>query len=132
MDVEKVKAESFISTTRAYKVVDNNPLKGISYYRLYHPGINGEQRYSPIRTVHIYTNTLLLAYPNPSSGNITIEGTAAELSQLKFFTITGQDVSGQIQVISRNSSKIVVDLSRLSKGIYMMKTNTTVTKLFKQ
>jgi hypothetical protein len=132
MDVEKVKAENFISTTRAYKVVDNKPIKGISYYRLYHPGINGEQRYSPIRTVHIYTNTLLVVYPNPSSGNITIEGTAAELSQLKLFSVTGQDVSGQIQVINRNSSKIVVDLSQLSKGIYMMKTNTTVTKLFKQ
>lgn len=131
-DVEKVKVAANPSGTQSYQSVDYQPYKGVSYYRLYQPGTNGQQRYSTIRSVHIDNATLLNIYPNPTSGNVTIEGAAAELKHVRLYNTVGQDVTDQARIVSNNGTKLILDLSRLANGIITIKSVTTATKIFKQ
>ena len=62
------------------------------------------------------TNQLLL-YPNPSSGQFTIELETEELMDIKIFTLTGSEVYSNRQLLSGES----VDISIQPAGAYIVR-----------
>jgi hypothetical protein len=56
-----------------YSFTDENPLKGISYYRLKQTDFNGLYQYSGWSVVSFDAPQVLTAYPNPSNGNFTVQ-----------------------------------------------------------
>jgi|GEM_PF-894620 len=120
--------------TRNYSSMDKNPYSGTSYYRLKITDNNGQSVYSAVRTVKLVNtlNNTLAVYPNPASSKISINGKATELKTLKLFNAAGQDVTKSASIIENSVTGITLDISRLSNGIYTLKTNTTVTKISKQ
>ena len=69
----------------------------------------------------VVNNKNILIYPNPVSDYISIESTASEIINRVLVT----DLSGRIiQNKTFNDKKIVISLSNLRKGLYLLKINT--------
>lgn len=118
-----------------YQVIDAFPLRGQSYYRLQQVDLNGLFSYSKTQAVFIdnRTNNAINIFPNPSKRFMTIIGLPMKQSaNLQLFNSIGQEVSNQLSTVSRANLKIVLDLSRLDTGIYMLKTPLGVHPICKQ
>ena len=106
------------------KDVGGNAYDGISYYRLKQTDFDGQYKYSQIRSVSIekLEKPQVNIYPNPSTSQITIEGTKSEIAVFSIYNTQGQDVSAFIRVAERTDFKLTMDISNLPKGIYIVKT----------
>ncbi|MFT6282636.1 MAG: hypothetical protein ACJA0U_002773 [Salibacteraceae bacterium] len=130
-EVIKINGAENSSSLLDYTTIDNSPYFNISYYRLKQTDFDGNYSYSEIRSVNI-KNTATTIYPNPTKDQITIEGIQSELEQIRIFNTIGQDVTSCIIMIERNETKLIVDLSSLSVGIYYVKTVSSVKKVIKR
>ncbi len=79
---------------------------------------------------HNLSGGKIMLFPNPTYYSITIEAEAKELEGLRVLNVNGQDVSGLIS-IQRSENGINIDLSRLSPGIYVLRTPSNATKVIK-
>lgn len=114
-----------------YSTIDNNPHSGISYYRLRQTDFNGIYTYSKIVPVEII-NTVISAYPNPTNNIITLTGLDSSIEYFNLFNSLGQNIFNQVLVIEKNQSKLVLDLSNLSNGIYTFQSSTLNIQIYKQ
>jgi hypothetical protein len=117
----------------SYVVVDEVPNFGVSYYRLKQTDFDGKYTYSDIKAVEVEmpaTNNVRV-YPNPTRDALTIDGLPSEYGQqVELFNALGQAVAVQIQ--SQNERQVIIDLSNLQEGMYLLKTGTTVKQIYKQ
>jgi hypothetical protein len=117
-----------------YSDIDNNPFQGISYYRLKQTDFDGQFEYSKVRSVNIKSkgDSRIKIFPNPTESQITIAGNKYELDYVKIYNTLGQDVTRFTYQINSDKSKLTIDLSELSEGMYYVKTKTTTNKVYKQ
>jgi len=118
----------------SYKSVDERPYSGISYYRLKQTDFDGKFTYSDIEVVTrngLEENEINI-YPNPGTDQMTIEGNKVELSEFALYNIYGQNVSTLLKITGQNTSSITIDISRLSNGIYTLKTKNHIRKIIKR
>lgn len=114
--------------------IDNEPYAGISYYRLKIVDIDGGIEYSPIKSFNfngMVKTSELLAYPNPATNNLTIEGSTNELENFTILSASGLDISSTAHIIVKNSKSLIVDVSALPTGFYYIKTPTNLVKISK-
>ncbi|HMK27382.1 MAG TPA: hypothetical protein VK483_15225 [Chitinophagaceae bacterium] len=78
-----------------YSYVDNNPLSGVSYYRLNIQGMAGYQKYSQIVSVKSSQANLAWLYPNiwQKGEDLNITNNTNEKLTVYFFGISGQVLS---------------------------------------
>ncbi len=76
----------------------------------------------------ISTNPSLLIYPNPTDGMLKIEGENIDLNKIELYTILGENV---IQSVQLNNTKSTIDLTNLPVGLYLLKTENSVYKVYK-
>ncbi|HEY0978967.1 MAG TPA: T9SS type A sorting domain-containing protein [Flavobacteriales bacterium] len=111
-----------------YDCYDGNALLGVSYYRLVQTDLDGAQHRSDVRVVDLGRSNKalmgekLFVYPNPTTGTVTILGTAAELSGWRVFDTMGRDVTGSIQQKGYSEGRLQLDLTALSSGLYTVRT----------
>ena len=122
------------TSTLTYSEVDNHPYDGVSYYRLKQTDFNGQFEYSQIRSVHILQqlDSYIKIYPNPTTNQITITGSAKELEEIMLYNALGQNVTSLIERVRTSENQWVIDLSKLNTGIYNIQTKTTANKVFKR
>lgn len=132
-EFEQVQGAGNSSTINHYSLVDTSPGKGTFFYRLKQVDFDGSFTYSKARSVYLKptVNTVSL-YPNPAQDVVTIKGDLEELRQLEVFSSTGQRVSEFITIQGNSDREQQIDLSRLSVGIYWIKTTTQVLKVVKE
>ena len=68
-------------------------------------------------------------YPNPTKDRILIRG---PVSDPIVFNLLGQDLSKKVKFTYRGKNQMEADLSKLPKGIYLLKSKATTLKLYKQ
>lgn len=117
-----------------YIEYDLNPLVGLSYYRLKQTDFNGQFEYSEIRSVNIpeSENEPIEIYPNPTTNQITIKGSSNELEELVLCNTLGQNVTSLINKIFTSETQLIIDMSKLNKGTYFIKTKTNAYKVYKE
>ena len=71
-------------------------------------------------------------FPNPTSSQITIVGNSSELEKVAIYNTVGQNVTILTQQIENNGTRVVIDITQLSSGIYYIKTETTANRLYKE
>ena len=94
--------------------VDDRDEWRVKYARIGHKAY-GSQIVSTERNTVVETPRLV-AYPNPTSGRLTLEAPAGE--QLEVYDILGRRV--RIERINQ-SGRVIIDLSNLASGVYVLK-----------
>ncbi len=117
-----VKGAGNSNTVISYEYVDNNPIKGVSYYKIKQTDYNGNFKYS--KTVYVnfsLSGSVYSIYPNPvkqGTDLIIVTGNSTEENYLvSIFASNGEKIS---EYSSNGTSTIPIDNS-LGKGIYYVK-----------
>ena len=122
------------STIIDYNGVDENPYIGITYYRLKQVDFDGKYTYSKIKVIKLDNDQLssVTVYPNPFSNQITIKGSNIEMEEYHLYNLLGNDVTNQVRIIQSTDRSIILDVSSLPSGAYLVKTKTKLSKVFKK
>jgi len=105
-----------------YSYTDEQPLEGISYYRLKQTDFDFAFSYSPVEVVEFRNLSIapLKVFPNPVVDVVTIEAEAIIANHLAIYSLNGQLIGKNFLVLSQNDSTVKLDLSHLPKGIYII------------
>lgn len=112
-----------------YSFIDNNPTKGINYYRLKQIDKNGSFVYTPTRFV-IFDNlnaATVKYYPNPTNSILTIEMPTINANEIRVVNIsnTAGAMVIQLKIPPTAGNKMQIDLSKYAKGIYFVQIKST-------
>jgi hypothetical protein len=135
-EVSRVKGAGNTSQMRQYTVVDQNPLEGLTYYRLKQTDFDGKFTYSPVVSVDMNAQMNIRLFPNPArSGDmpmIKISGfkEGAEIN-LTIYDINGREVYKRMLLSSSSNQSLWELNNNLPAGIYQVTLSDGLT-LFKQ
>ncbi len=103
----------------SFDAIDNNPLEGVSYYRVkVIETATEEVHYSQWRSVEWIGESLLNLYPNPSNGQFTIRTDL--IGELSIYDQSGKRIYFEnLQEYSRTSA------ISLSSGVYIVQINSS-------
>jgi hypothetical protein len=96
--IAKVDGAGNSLTTLNYSFKDENPLSGISYYRLKQVDFNGKFSYSEICSVTNNGDGNVSFYPNPVRTSLTIDYEFSEKPKSNVISVT--DVTGKLVSVS--------------------------------
>ena len=112
----------------SYNFTDNNPAKGMNYYRLKQIDVDARFIYSPARLVMFdgLDAATVKYYPNPTNGILFIELSSVNVNEATIINITNASgvVVNQYKIASISGNKIQIDLSRYAKGTYFIQVRT--------
>ena len=100
-----------------YSSIDENPLPGISYYRLKQTDIDGMVTFSFVRTVNINKQNAITIYPNPATDQIIITGVRPEKLSILLFNSSGQRMNIPANT---NRNGATLNVSGIQPGIYFI------------
>ncbi|MCH8330008.1 MAG: T9SS type A sorting domain-containing protein [Bacteroidetes bacterium] len=117
--------------TMNYNYFDEDPLYGISYYRLKQTDFDGKQEvFSPItlnNNLYVTSSQELTIYPNPTDGNSTINVMYTNSNNVKeqvfvvLYDITGKEIYSKVEVQEKENILIAIDpANKLAPGIYLV------------
>lgn len=134
--VENVDGAGNSTSLLSYSTVDTSPYIGLSFYRLKQTDLNGQFSYSEISQVNLsrMEQSAVKVFPNPATDLITIRGNEYEIDDISIFNGLGEDVTSlaHFKRQERDKETVVVALSELTRGLYMIKTRNTASKVYKQ
>ncbi|MBA3706697.1 MAG: T9SS type A sorting domain-containing protein, partial [Bacteroidetes bacterium] len=116
-------------STLNYSHVDDEPYKGISYYRLKQTDFNGKFTYSNIIAVE-FSNTddpNFKVFPNPINGGENIyllfSGNVGEEVIVVVFDVTGKESYSKVLVVQTVGDNVfaIDPTEKLSPGVYLIK-----------
>jgi hypothetical protein len=112
-----------------YSYVDQNPLSGISYYRLRQVDYDGSNEVSEARIIEFAAaNQLAISkvYPNPTDGMISIrvQNSTTELVQVQLFNMQGQLIK-QSSLSNDQTEANLNLLEGVSSGVYYIRLSTS-------
>ena len=133
-EIQRIKGAGNSKEMLHYRYVDRYPLAGISYYRLKQTDFDGSFTYSKIKSVRINQpkQTLTVTYSSFSPHLVTIEGDAENLRVLQVYNKLGQLFTPRVSINRIHASKITLDLHQLPQGVYLVKSQTTATKVYRK
>lgn len=105
------------TSTINYSYTDNNPLLGISYYRLSQTDYDGQSETFDVVSISNFSQDLFSVGPNPATDNITVSlGGEIGSASLFIYNIIGV----QVKAHQINGSKATINVSDFPKGTYMV------------
>lgn len=112
-----------------YRDIDLSPQSKTNYYRLKMFDKNNIVNYSAVQKIYIPSkNDLVKIYPNPAHKKIIITGKISSFTTLSLYDLSGK-LLWEKRLIT-NHTTVEIDLPDLSRGIYILKVEDAVTKLF--
>ncbi len=117
-----------------YQVVDQMPLSGISYYRLKQTDFDGAYTYSKVVAVNMdeKLEIPISVYPNPATNRIQISTEQSEIDEIHIFNMLGQEFTAEVSISQSGESQFAMDISSLPVGVYIIRTNNSFVKVYKQ
>lgn len=118
--VGQVEAKGTSNDINNYSFTDKSISKGLWYYRLKQIDIDGTIAYSNIIAIRVGDKPLatIIIYPNPSLGELTIEGTDG-IRHIELFSSIGK--LELYQNFEKPVNQCITNASHLSPGIYTVK-----------
>jgi hypothetical protein len=119
-DVVEVTAQGTSTSPTNYETTDDNPLQGVSFYRLEQTDRDGKISYSIIRTVTRTTagNAEVLVYPNPATDHLTIVSRQGERVAFQLMDLRGHLIQASV---SFPGNPAVLSLRGLAEGAYFLR-----------
>ena len=122
-DIKKVNSAGNSSEIQSYFAFDNEPSRGVNYYRLMQTDFDGTTTFSQIESVKVYTGKIS-AFPNPVINQINITFSDFEKGKIEYgiFNIYGKEVYREKVEIEDGLHVIGLDQVRdFLPGIYFIK-----------
>jgi hypothetical protein len=123
------------TTTLYYSMLDLNPLKGVSYYRLRQFDFDGAESKSQIVAVSFLSDNVLTAFPNPAqTNNINMRFISAAAGEVKleFIDMLGKVLVSQMVQVSKGQNEITnYDISTLPQGVYIIQLKPSGSEIIK-
>ncbi|MGB4771162.1 MAG: T9SS type A sorting domain-containing protein [Chitinophagaceae bacterium] len=121
--IGQVKAAGNSNVLVNYSFTDNNPVLGVSYYRLRQVDI--DNRFVYTKTVIIRNEARSKAFtvwPNPvlDNVNVTLQSDKNQNLSLRVVDYNGRVVRSQVVNATRGVNQITVNMSTLTKGMYVI------------
>lgn len=127
-DISEVKAAGNSTELRSYTVIDHDLSPGTYYYRIKQTDLDAHFELSETRIIKISEGKIidLLAYPNPSTGQVTVKFRASDSEEVELHIVDqrGRIVAMHNLLAQRGVSSIDLDLSKFEAGPYTIKATT--------
>ncbi|MEM9983682.1 MAG: T9SS type A sorting domain-containing protein, partial [Bacteroidota bacterium] len=132
--VTRVEGAGTVQAPRQYESQDPAPPVGTIYYRLRQTNLDGSSTLSQVRKVHWVEPEVLpiTVYPNPVSNYLTVEGSPVVLASVDVFTVSGYRITNTIPRQLPREDQLILDLSGLPKGTYIVTAGEEAKKIFKE
>ncbi|MBI4930081.1 MAG: T9SS type A sorting domain-containing protein [Bacteroidetes bacterium] len=121
--IGQIPAAGNSSEERNYRVNDESPVAGISYYRLMETDKNGRSTYSHVVSVNMENENSINVYPNPASDYliITLSNSKEKESVVAIKDILGRVCYSQKVIPVSDNETIRINLDeKFSSGVYMV------------
>lgn len=127
--VGMVKAAGNSSTNKNYAFIHTTPAPGSNYYRIRTVDMDRNATWSNVLELSFNETGLVIAYPNPTKGLVTIIGNGLSIASVTVLSLDGRPLQQIGNFVSGNT----VDLGTYPKGIYLIsvKDNTGKVQLVK-
>jgi hypothetical protein len=132
--IGKVNGAGNSSKKLNYKYVDVAGIDEATYYRLKQTDYDGKFKYfSPIfGNVNKNSSEELVVYPNPFNESLTVEAAEENIDQVQIYSLDGKPlVNNSVGEILSNG-KVVFNLGDLKPGMYLVRCNENVQRIFKK
>ena len=107
-----------------YFFVDENPINGISYYRLNEVDLDANEIFSQVISVElsIANSITVKTFPEINNGQINIELTDQndETVAIEIYDVLGRMVFSEIELLTSGKKELSVDAANFSQGIYLL------------
>lgn len=123
-ELDIIEGQGNSAYTQYYSYLDENPFRGVNYYRLKQVDLDGNFEY--FETISVTSSLVkeeISIFPNPASEkiNIQITGSFSENPALVIFDSSGKAVNvSQLTVDNSTNIDTSIDLNHLKNGIYFM------------
>ncbi|MBF35622.1 MAG: hypothetical protein CL838_00190, partial [Crocinitomicaceae bacterium] len=124
--VGEIEGAGNTNTQLTYKWIDNNPLSGVSYYKLAQTDYDGtSEAFSPI-AVMCEASAIdgYSVYPNPANEvlniDLELENFQGDDVSIEVIDINGKIIQLQQVQLNRGYNHLEVDLSEIPSGVYMI------------
>jgi len=111
-------------STEHYHFADEQPAKGISYYRLKQIDIDGRSTYSNVLKIDNRMKGLQLTqlYPNPATDIINLQLQSDEIADIdaRFYDLSGRQVFLTHRKIVKGNQTWRINLPKIGTGVYEM------------
>lgn len=127
--IQTVKGAGTTNFETQYYMADADPYIGINYYRLNQFDIDGNSKYSEVRSVNILDNAydLMSLYPNPTSGKteVIFNSYKKENVILNVYSIDGNKIVSMELPAVPGGNRFDLDLSRVEGNVFLVTINTS-------
>jgi Secretion system C-terminal sorting domain len=114
-----------------YSFADQNPLSGVSYYRLKIMDKDGSFKYSKIVTINTNLLHSISLYPNPASSNITItHKLVSKATTMGIYTLDGKLVKNITPATGTTQTNVDIDTLAVSYYMVVIKDGALATRVF--
>ncbi len=129
--VNTVKAAQNSSSMQTYSITDVAGSASKICYRLLQIDKDGRIEYSSIVTIvrKPVSGIELSVYPNPARNSVFVSGDISGIKDLLLYDWLGQNVSNECSVIRQSEQLYRIDISKLSPGIYILKSHSGARRL---
>ncbi len=114
-----------------YNFIDKDRTESVVYYRLKQTDFDGKYTYSNIEVVIPIKHDISI-FPNPATDKIIISGADIDISDVMIVNVLGQNIISEVEIVSHSNSELVLDISSLSSGVYFVRLNDDIYKVYKK
>lgn len=135
LNIGRVEAKGNSSIQQDYQFTDITPVAGKNYYRLRHTDMDGHAEYTHVVMVQKGNRTdgMMAAYPNPAKDVLRISIVTAQpgVYMLDVYDVLGKLVMSKPITCIAGRNEADINVSRLPKGLYSVKSNTGGNKVLR-
>jgi Secretion system C-terminal sorting domain len=111
--------EVVATNSSAYSFMDNQPLAGISFYRIKETDVDGKFKYSMLVRLNLTRDNSMRVYPSPAKDEVTIEHPTTSKGTITIGTSDGRLVR-QLNV-GPDAIQTTINISNLKAGLYIVR-----------
>ena len=122
--VGKIDATGNSTEETNYKLTDNIPFKGDSYYKLVQYDLNGSAKEFGPRHVNFKTEQINTVYPNPANDLIYVNyylNNSDKAISIQFYNSLGQVIKTTLSQGIKGTNNLEISTDELSSGIYTIR-----------